>query len=1085
MKTGIVAPLPPHYLLVGLFVAVASLELFGQDAKESTIDVKAEIKAENVASTGRFEVHLTMTPATDITAAFRIEAALFVGEERLFATTVAPQPPTKSWKKEKPVTIVLPCVFPFDTRVGPGDPLAFCVAFVDAATREKLLPNAPLGVVQGMGYVAAMNAPTETPPLDDKRIDELIELAVAAKNSGRPQDGWNILETSFRRIDHYPFKLRLRDGLLKVGLYPSEPVSSLEEAVVLGRIEDEKRRYLRLMAGRWNDQGKFHAALRILELIGGKLAEEADAAVIGALADAERVEADRQDIKRRLFERISNEEKALAEADSKKLGRTQKTIEHAADLAKKKQYAVALAILRDVALSQEAELRKAAGELKTEIEKAWLADTPPAEKALVQSAVDHPAWARTKYVVTKKFILIGPDDLINGIPAESRLRFDLAYLFLTDLFGRVPNPSGDRCTVYFKELWDFGGGVGGGTTIDIGNADPKAKETRIDNGLLYHELTHCVDDTQPIFPGHREGLANFGAAFVFDVLGQKGDSLHSFQSNLDAFKKEYLGRDLEYWRIQNYGPSAGFFLSFIEKYGKTSWGRDWRQYRAFFRAYRERPVRDGRWPTVGRAMAAEFVRAFGPGAFDDLIAFRFPLVPSDRDALKTEDEVLYDDRSPPNEGDVDRLDGSPNSPIRRDHRGAMLDDLVRAQDPDAADFGVRELGIVRKWRVIGPFQEASTDPLAVAFPPEATIDFAAEYPGKLNRARWSRPADGSSVTIDERGWVNFSYEYQGDSALYAVTHVTVEKDTEAFAHMRFDDEAALFVENRRIDSFENAGANSDSWLHWRGPCAMMPDAVRAPIRLHAGRNRILVKIKNDAGKAGFVFALTDRDQRAIAGLTADDEAAAPSTTGYDIPRDAWSKKKINFDDKGAVSAVDVVVGKWNVQRKSLYGTSRDRGVAWRKYTVRPGFPKDSPSNLFWLKPADTRGMTDFEISLDLVGLAGAPKIGVVFQGEGETDGLSGWTLILHPQGNGVQARLERYDRLVHQSAVIPVTPTAGALKLEISCVDEFVDVRIGDASVFKRASIRGIPGKDRIGVMTWGPDFGIATIELRQPKPKR
>ena len=102
------------------------------------------------------------------------------------------------------------------------------------------------------------------------------------------------------------------------------------------------------------------------------------------------------------------------------------------------------------------------------------------------------------HLTTKEFI-----DVRRFFTGGSVL--DLDYVFQTDLFGRVPNPGGDRVTVFFKELWDFGGGVGGGKTIDIGKADPGQRGYRVDVGLLYHELTHCIDDTDPIFEGFREG----------------------------------------------------------------------------------------------------------------------------------------------------------------------------------------------------------------------------------------------------------------------------------------------------------------------------------------------------------------------------------------------------------------------------------------------------------------------------------------------------------------------------------------------------------------------------------------------------
>src|SRR5207247_1634307 len=77
-------------------------------------------------------------------------------------------------------------------------------------------------------------------------------------------------------------------------------LSAQEEAVVAERIADERTRYLRQEAGRFFDKREWHAALRVLEAIGGTLAEQADKAVLGAVKEARRVEKDAQDVRERL-----------------------------------------------------------------------------------------------------------------------------------------------------------------------------------------------------------------------------------------------------------------------------------------------------------------------------------------------------------------------------------------------------------------------------------------------------------------------------------------------------------------------------------------------------------------------------------------------------------------------------------------------------------------------------------------------------------------------------------------------------------------------------------------------------------------
>lgn len=103
------------------------------------------------------------------------------------------------------------------------------------------------------------------------------------------------------------------------------------------------------------------------------------------------------------------------------------------------------------------------------------------------------------------------------------------------------------------------------------------------------------------------------------------------------------------------------------------------------------------------------------------------------------------------------------------------------------------------------------------------------------------------------------------------------------------------------------------------------------------------------------------------------------------------------------------------------------------------------------------------------------------------DGLSGWTLILSPRGNKkVQARIERYDRLVYQSDVVdyeatPKEPTP----LTLHYWADRLTVQIGSKVLFDQAPIRPIEGKTRVGLATWGPQLRVAEIELRAPSRTR
>jgi len=1068
-----------------LVVLVAAAALVGgpparADDAEAPVSAKVAVDDRDIAVTGLFTLKIEFTPVEDVARPYSVQILLATKGRTLVTLRHAPPTPSISWKKGVPVAYSVETPFPFDANLADVDEIEIWLGLVDAETGESRPPSGGNWSSKWHAQVATLKKPR---PVGD--ADVTLAAADAMAKEGKKDAAWNALDLGLRCAADDPTKTRFRDAMAKLGSVAAPPLSFEEKCIVEQRIADEKRRVLRETAGRFFDQKHYHAALRLLEEIGGKLAQEGGAAVVGALNAAKRIEKDAQDIREKLVESVSPEEQAEAEAGIKLVGLSRDLLRRADEWAKAKKFGAARFALDKLYRGADGPLSQAAyGRLK-DVEKQWIATTPPDEQALVDAAVNHPSFARTTWIASREFVFIGPKTLVEGISAQSKLRYDLAYVFLTDLFGRRPNPGGDRVTVYFKELFDFGGGIGGGKTIDIGRANPDAKDTRVDVGLLYHELTHCIDDTNPIYEGFREGLANFGAAFTFEALGQNEDLLHAFATNLDAFKKDYLARDLEYWRIENYGPSAGFFLWFVDKYAKTKSGaHDWSGWRRFFRGYRDAPVKDGREPFVVRVFAHHLVAAFGPGAFDDLIAFRFPLVPADRDAVETESEAyalggaaIFDAAS--------RLADSPNSPFPRDDCARRMLDKMQSGDADGARaVGRDELGIVYDWRGIGPFQQAGADPGSFAFPPEHEIDFARDYPGKGNVCKWTEAGETGAVKIDAAGWVTFDYSYQEETSSYALTHATVPADTDAWAWFRADDDLVLFVNGELIDGYDGRWIEATQFP-WRGPVAKVPDAMRLPVSLKKGRNRILVKVRNHAGPSGFVFALSRRDGKPIAGLATDrDPPSPPVARETPPPDDHWKRVlKHEFDAKQFASTLAVAVGKFAEVNKTLVGEATDKAVAWRKYTVRPGFPKDAPSNLAWLVPKLTDDLDAFRLTFDLATAKNqAPKMTVTFQGDGGNDGLAGWTLIVRPAGDGkAQASLERYDREVHSSA-----PTEFAWAAEIPLVLAYenrrVSVRLANATLFADEPIRPIPGKRRIGFATWGPQLRVAGVEIDAPK---
>lgn len=1063
-------------------------------ASQEPIPAWVEAVASTVADDGSFTLRVTCVPESKTPGPYGLRVALTSATLDQDVVLERPlKPLTTKWKSGERVEYAVPLELPATHAFDDGESIAIRIGFLlkDGASVRTLGKRwGDFLDEDGLTEVDFVEAPTYAGAEGATRLEERLAEAEGHRRDGDVAKAWKVLDDAFRDAKSEDTKAKLRDALAKVGALEPPDITGVEAAIVAQRIRDEKVRVLRIEAGRMVGRGQLHGALKVLEEIGGELQLNADEKVIGAIDDVERATERIEGLQERLLTELSKDQEAAVAALVAEVGKTEELVERAEEIAAGGEYAVALGALRRIQRADGEDLKARALERIDALGQEYLAAIPADQQAEVDRWVEHPSWARTDTVASHCFLFIGPNELVSGIPEESKLRFDLAYVYLTDLFGRVPNPAGDRVTVYFKELFDFGGGIGGGKIIDIGRAQASpAKPVRVDNGLLYHELTHCVDDTKPVHGGFTEGLANLGAAFTLESLDQKGDAQHSFDDNLEAFQRYFLDRDLEYWRIQEYGPSAGLFLHFVDEYAKRKGGHRWAPLRRFFREYRDAPVRDGREPAVMRSIAHYLVKAFGPAAFDDLVTFGFPLEESDRWLLRRELEAFEErDGLDPFE---DAFGEFPNSQLPRD---VIEKDLFEASNREelgrAADLRT-ELGVVFEWKVIGPFFARRADPAACPFPPELEIDF--EKPPSSWNARknardrrwwkdpwpsWNQTKQHKDVVLYPSGWLRLNYDPYGDdnSAIYALTHITVDEAAEILVHARADDDLVLFVNDERVGSYRGRGRNGSTDLRWRGPYEEAADAIRMPARLEAGRNKVLLKIKNRWGPAGAVMAISRPDGSKL-DFTAD--AGPPDAPGArpEVAEPKW-KRVARLDHRSFKSKTKTTVGGFKGKNKVWAGTKDDGKVKWRLFTVRPGFPKDSPSNLLWLKPNVTKEIDALKIDLEIDGKE-RPKLGLTFQGEGEDDALSGWNLLVLPAGRkGIQVRLERYDRLVYQSDTIEWEAGEATRMLSLRYWDGWCTATLDDQVLLDRVSIDPIPGRDRVGLTTWNPRTVFHSLEF-------
>ncbi len=188
--------------------------------------------------------------------------------------------------------------------------------------------------------------------------------------------------------------------------------------------------------------------------------------------------------------------------------------------------------------------------------------------------------------------------------------------------------------------------------------------------------------------------------------------------------------------------------------------------------------------------------------------------------------------------------------------------LSGALDPDQVDqiaAKLRELGtevdlaahfgFLRRWRLLGPFDNHNGVGFNTPFPPEKKVDLAGHYKGKGGaELRWI-----DYTTNDPYGVVDLNKALGKHSGAVAYAYAVVVAPAERPVQVRVGSENAvqLFVNGRRIFSREE-------YHH-----GMRIDQHVAPATLRAGRNEVLLKVcqneqKEDwAQKWSFQLRLTD------------------------------------------------------------------------------------------------------------------------------------------------------------------------------------------------------------------------------------
>jgi len=160
-------------------------------------------------------------------------------------------------------------------------------------------------------------------------------------------------------------------------------------------------------------------------------------------------------------------------------------------------------------------------------------------------------------------------------------------------------------------------------------------------------------------------------------------------------------------------------------------------------------------------------------------------------------------------------------------------------------------GVVRHWRVIGPFDNAGRRGFdETVYPPEREVDFGATLLGMEGPVRWKTvDTVGPFGRLDLQRAIGF-----GDYRLAYVTCTLISSRPRSLQlRLGHDDDAAAWLGGARV-ARERVGQ------------VLYPDQTIVAVELPAGATRLLVKVANQKGGWGVCARFTELDGRPAAGL---------------------------------------------------------------------------------------------------------------------------------------------------------------------------------------------------------------------------
>ena len=200
---------------------------------------------------------------------------------------------------------------------------------------------------------------------------------------------------------------------------------------------------------------------------------------------------------------------------------------------------------------------------------------------------------------------------------------------------------------------------------------------------------------------------------------------------------------------------------------------------------------------------------------------------------------------------------------------AQADSRLGRKAEAARQWGT--LGFLRRWQVIGPFDNASQSGFGKSYAPEQGGVFGGAYPGKDDQTLHWHPL--GLVGLDGQCAVGQALGDKEANVFYAVTAVQSPRSQAAL--LEFDPTGASKI------SVNGAWVQADPLL--RGSTDGVADPFAVPVTLRAGWNTVLVKLCDDESTAAaFALRLTDASGAALA-LPANPAQASLASSAAAVP----------------------------------------------------------------------------------------------------------------------------------------------------------------------------------------------------------